>query len=383
MGDKKKITPSSFHKGVLLFDKENWKPEFDEWNNQYDNSLNQGLSTGEIVKVYAWEYIMKDRLLQMEEELNQYFRIVDTIELSKIHEVKDIIESLYSNKVNKVRNLLFRYFEPYEDGQEWIKNLFLCAEAILCHPKQLIEIIEKTPDNLTKVQRMRYQYLLIEPSLPNPYSVRMLNFPLENGCFNLSKLADSHIATNDNKKPLLNLFIFLEQFIVELQDFNRYKFDLIKSRLFIFFFSSMMKYRALYKMAYGDFISLNIDRTIKEVLSLSKEGSQIKHTGEVTQNKKKDMKRIDEILRELFPYELDVQLNQFKEALLNPKKPGFLEVKYIGTKENLYKQLGKLRKAGVARGIIATVFSEKCKWKKNQVSDDKALRYEELYRKMR
>jgi len=112
MGDKKKITPSSFHKGVLLFDKENWKPEFDEWNNQYDNSLNQGLSTGEIVKVYAWEYIMKDRLLQMEEELNQYFRIVDTIELSKIHEVKNIIK--WECNLNSV----------------WLKKLFISIEIV-------------------------------------------------------------------------------------------------------------------------------------------------------------------------------------------------------------------------------------------------------------
>jgi len=108
MGDKKKITPSSFHKGVLLFDKENWKPEFDEWNNQYDNSLNQGLSTGEIVKVYAWEYIMKDRLLQMEEELNQYFRIVDTIELSKIHEVKNIIKWECNLNSVRLKNYSFR-----------------------------------------------------------------------------------------------------------------------------------------------------------------------------------------------------------------------------------------------------------------------------------
>ena len=136
-------------------------------------------------------------------------------------------------------------------------------------------------------------------------------------------------------------------------------------------------------MAYGDFISLNIDRTITEILPLSKEESQIKHTVKVIQNEKENLKRIDEVLSELFPHELDEQLNQLKKALLGSKITGFLEVKYIGTKENLYRQLGKLRKAGVARKIIATVFSEECKLKHDQASNDKSLRYEELYRKMR
>ena len=327
----------------------------------------------------------KARLLQMEEVLNQYFRIAETIESSKIYEVKDKIEPLYSKKVNEIRNILSQYFDPYEDGQEWIENLFSCVEPVLYHPKQLIEIIEKTPDNLTKEQRISYQYLFLEPHIPmpSPFTIRLLDFPLERGCSNLSKLVDNHIATNDNKRPLLNLFIFLELFIVQLREFNHYKFDLIKSRLFILFFSSMLKFRMLYKMAYGDFISLNIDRTITEILPLSKEESQIKHTVKVIQNEKENLKRIDEVLSELFPHELDEQLNQLKKALLGSKITGFLEVKYIGTKENLYRQLGKLRKAGVARKIIATVFSEECKLKHDQASNDKSLRYEELYRKMR
>ncbi len=378
--NEKEMAPlSSFRKGVLLFDEKNWKNEFDEWNIKNNNVLNEWLSTGEVVRIYDWEYIQKDRLLQMEDYVKRFFKIIATKKSSVIYEIKDEIILLSDKKVNQVQNMLSQYFSPYENGQKWKESLFNCTKCILEQPKKIIEIVEKTPDNLTKEQRISYQYYLIKSDIP----IYDFDLPFELGCSNLKKLVDAHISANENKRPLLNIFLFLEQFVVDLRDFNRYKFNLLNSSYFVSFLGIMMKFRALYKMAYGDFISTNIDRTIREILPPSKRKSQSKSSEEVAQNNDEFPERIDEILYKMFPHEMEMMLNQFKDALLGHKKPGFVEVKYVGTKESLYKHLGKLRKAGIDRRVIATVFSNKCKFKRNLKGQEKSLNYNDLYRKMK
>lgn len=375
--EKKRMTPPfPLRKGVLFFDEKNWKFEFDEWNKKNDNALEEWLSTGEIVKVYDWEYIKKDRLLQMEDVVKQFFRIVDKRNLSKVYEMKDKITSLCDKRISQVQNKLSNYFSQYENGQEWKESLYNCTTRILEQPQKIIEIIEHTPNNLTKYQKISYQYYSIKSELP----VYDFALPFQLGCSSLRKLSDAHLATNESKRPLLNVFLFLDQFIAVLRDFNRYKIDLMKSKFVISYLSLMDVIMSRYRMIYGDFSSSNIDRTINEILPTSIE--KFKSSEEINQNDKEYLKTITEILREMFPNALEVQLSQFQEALLGQKKPGFVEVKYVGTKESLYKYLGKLRKAGLNRRRIATVFSEKCKWKRYSSSQEESISSNVLYRKM-
>ncbi len=383
MGERKedKKVVINLQKGTLWLDRENWRAEFEEWNEKNNNILNKLLSTGEMVRVYDWQYITKDRLLELESAVKQFFKIVSAKNLPRICEVKDTIVPLCNNRIDLVKKILSINFSPYKNGEKWIANLMSCTRCILEQPKKIIEIIENTPDNLTKEQRIVRQYYSFQSDLPQ----YRFDISYRIGCRNLPGLVSTELATNENRRPLLNLFIFLEKFIDILQDCKRYNFDLIKSKYFTSFFFSMMKFRDYYRMAYGDFVSPNIDKIRQEMFSPIKKESEIeiKPVEKGTHNKKEFLKKIEEILYEMFPYELETQLNEFKEALLGQKKPGFVEVKYVGTKESLYRHLGKLLNAGISRGDIAAVFSEKCKWKKNNTSKEEPLRYEYLYPKIR
>ena len=94
-----------------------------------------------------------------------------------------------------------------------------------------------------------------------------------------------------------------------------------------------------------------------------------------------DKLEIDSILNNMFKL-ADFELKTLKANLTSGGRTN-MQLTYIGTKAQLWIELGKLRNAGIDRKEIARVFSEYCRWTKTITSPFVTLDPDEIYKKMK
>jgi hypothetical protein len=89
---------------------------------------------------------------------------------------------------------------------------------------------------------------------------------------------------------------------------------------------------------------------------------------------------VDDILNKMFSLTTS-ELENLKNNLFN-KGRQYISLTYIGTKANLWINLGKLLSAGIDRNEISRVFSEYCHWQKSTASAQFKLNSDEIYKKI-
>lgn len=89
---------------------------------------------------------------------------------------------------------------------------------------------------------------------------------------------------------------------------------------------------------------------------------------------------VDNILKDMFNLS-NPELENLKLNLMNNGRH-YVSLTYIGSKTKLWKDLAKLRSAGVDRKEIARVFSDYCMWKKSTASQTINLDPGEIYKKI-
>lgn len=89
---------------------------------------------------------------------------------------------------------------------------------------------------------------------------------------------------------------------------------------------------------------------------------------------------LSDILNNMFPlakFELETLINNLHG------NNTYIALNYKGTKTKLWKDLGKLRRTGIDRNVIAFVFSKYCTWQRTVSSESKTLNYNEINKKLK
>jgi hypothetical protein len=200
---------------------------------------------------------------EIEKQLNEYFSIID-LNIIKLnaqlfstafgtdnpipYSLKDEIIINCDQKVRSIKQLLQEYFKGIPDKDFFILPFRSICTSIIEQPINILKAIELYPDS-TNID-LRYKYINDQVQ----FAIDKFNLFNESlkGVFNLN-LADG------NKKPLINIFIFTEQFINELRDHNPAGIKYIDSPLFKIFFESIISYKSLYVSVFGEFHYPNIN----------------------------------------------------------------------------------------------------------------------------
>ncbi len=107
--------------------------------------------------------------------------------------------------------------------------------------------------------------------------------------------------------------------------------------------------------------------------------NQIK-INDIDMNKEELDRKVENILKEIFPRITDAELTTLKGNLNGETK--YLSLIYVGKIGNLYDKLNTLKRWGIGRQEILRVFENYIRWEKNEYSTSKELTFDGLNHKV-
>lgn len=272
MVTKKNTPPES-----ISFQKDNFKRGFEDWNKKNNNALTYWLSNGQMLKIDNHLYIEKGNFQNIEKQLSEYLKILD-VNIFNINTGKDKEILYYCNfKENKVKQLLKEYFSSITNKDTFIMPFSSLCGRIIQQPIFILDAVKKYPDNLNKEQTIYYRHKFIHSKIK--YAIdKFTGFNIA-----LESLFNSILATSESNKPLLNLFLFTDQFINELKFDNPTGVNYFETPLFIEFFKAIIRYKKRYVTIFGEIPYENINE-IETILNNSQTQQNEKPKPELTIN---------------------------------------------------------------------------------------------------
>jgi len=201
--------------------------------------------------------IHKTKMNVIKQELNDFYKIVDIKLIELNPHLKDKIITFCTKKETIVKNLLAEYFGNITNGSIFKLPLFSICTQIIKQPIFIIEAIDLFNNNLNNNEITFYRHKQIKDKLEfgkNKFDT--FNIKLE-------KEFNSQLLKDENKKNLLRLFLFTEQFINELKYYRPLGINYFESPLFQKFLNSILKYKSRFIAFHGNFDFNNINELIE------------------------------------------------------------------------------------------------------------------------
>ncbi len=205
-----------------------------------------------MIKIEDWYYIEKNRLLELEKQLNDYLKIVDLNLITLNAGLKEEIVHYCNITEHTVKILLEQYFNQFQNEHTLTMPFFSLCAKIIQQPIYILDAIEKFSYSLNNEQLIFYRHDFIHSKIKFAKD-KFIGFNIS-----LERLFNQNLAQSNNKNELLNVFLFTEQFINELKFYVPPGLNYFESPLFISFFKSIINYKKRYISVYGNFDYGNI-----------------------------------------------------------------------------------------------------------------------------
>ena len=244
---------------AISFIKNNYESEILNWNKKNNNNLTKWLKSGQLVKIEEWHFINKERLIEQKQVLKDLYGLIDMILINNA-DMHDEIIHMCKNNALSIRNTIDEYFASAMDIAITLPFVSLCPK-IIEQPQYLIEAHLKYDDNLSEYQKIYYRY---------DYLKNKIGFGKDKFLKYKKKLNSSIRleVSNKNNDLINNMFLFIEQFIEDLNSMHRTQFNYIASPLFRLLFKEIIKFKDYYYVVFGRFSFTNILETEKLLNSL-------------------------------------------------------------------------------------------------------------------
>ncbi|MCF6318522.1 MAG: hypothetical protein L3J83_04450 [Proteobacteria bacterium] len=308
----------------ISFSLVNYPAHFDSWNANHDNQLTEWIKSGLIIEIEKGLFINKKILQEQKEDIDRLFVLLD-VEAIIQNKNQQEIKINYSRKVKKVRSILNDFF-THIDNKRISKPLSALCPKIVEQPVYILETIEKYPDNIPDFQKTYYRYNYL-------YSSR-LNFAVDQYHHYKNELLEEvrKELSNGNKKVVSSVFLFMEQFIDELQKNNVSRFRYFESPLFETLFSEVINFKAYYTEVYGHFNFPNIKK-IEESIGVHAKSPKGIRTFKTGFNSKLSVEKIELLWQTLIADNFiadDTALENFKAIFSMKELPkDFIEVRWV------------------------------------------------------
>ena len=258
----------------ISFSLKNYQTHFDSWNANHDNQLIDWIKSGLILEIEKGLFVSKEVLNEQNKELDKVYSLFD-LDIIKLNSQQQQIETNCRIKANKVKSNVNDFFS-HIDNQYIKQPLYSLCPKIVEQPQYLLEANEKYPDSLPEQQIIYYRYKYL-------YSSR-LNFALDQYYHYRNSLLEEvrkELSYGSNE-VVRSVFLFMEQFIDELNNNNISQFKYFESPLFETLFAEIIKFKGYYVDAYGQFafpeilkIEAQIENKAKNISNLKKEEESI------------------------------------------------------------------------------------------------------------
>jgi len=233
----------------ISFTKNNYEIVIRDWNKKNNNNLSKWLKSGQMVKIEEWNFISKERLIKQEQVLKDLYGLIDMVIINNAN-LHDQIMHMCKNNAHYIKNTIDDYFASAIGIQITLPFVSLCPK-IIEQPLYLIEAHLKYNDNLSDEQKIYYRY---------DYLMNKIGFGKDKFIEYKHNLNSSirFETLNKNKDIINSMFLFIEQFIDDLNSMHRTQFNYIASPLFRLLFEEIIRAKDYYIAVFGNFTFKNI-----------------------------------------------------------------------------------------------------------------------------
>lgn len=251
------------------FARNNYEIEIYDWNKKNNNNLTKWVDNGQMIEIEKWLFVNVDILMEHKAVLKDFDRLIrlPVINLANMHgEVKDLCQQY----ANSIEGLLDRFFSHSKDIQITLPFSILCP-IIIKQPHYLVEASWKYPNDLPEHKKTYYKYEYLKNKIG--FGEDKFNEYKQNLNRNI------RIETSNKNNALINsMFLFVEQFIDDLNGLHRTHFSYFVSPLFRLLFDEVIKTKGYYFAAFGHFNFTNIletEKLLKSVDEFAETDSQL------------------------------------------------------------------------------------------------------------
>jgi len=263
----------------LSFQKENCKIHILNWNNENDNNLTKWIKSGEMIEVEKCLFVRQDIMNDKKRSVDNLFGLIDMVAIN-LSEIYDEVKFICDNKAAGIENMLDSFFAKSNDIHVNLPFYSLCPK-IIKQPLYLIEAYDKYPNSLTEEKKIYYRYKYLNAKIEFGKD-KFLEYRKE-----LSRIIRVDIS-NENKKLVKSVFLFMEQFIEDLSSLHRTQFNYFESPLFKLLFEEIMKFKGYYIATFDRFTFENILK-IEKLLKKNKTDSESDSIHLSSENQNKSM----------------------------------------------------------------------------------------------
>jgi len=241
----------------ISFNKNNYEAEIIDWNNNNNNNLTKWLASGQMIEIEKWLFVNNDILHEQKQVLNNLDDLINMPFINRGNLHNEIID-LCISYANSIETSFDSFFADTKDIQITIPFRNLCTK-IIKQPSYLIKAHSKYSKDLHINQVVYYRY---------KYLNSKLGFERDKfGEYKKGLKRSLRIELSGKNKDFINsIFLFIEQFIDDLNCFHRTQFNYIESPLFRLLFEEVVKFKDYYIATFGNFKFTNILK-VKDALN--------------------------------------------------------------------------------------------------------------------